>query len=77
MKITKLTREQSAELLDSGFETGKYKPIGLFYTKDGKLYVGIDNTDGHAWTEEFKTKKSCFKWLKGERTKDAHGVWHE
>ncbi len=73
--IKKLTKEQSHNILNTGFETGKYKPIGRFYTKEGDLYIGIDNSTGDAWTEEFKTKASCFKWLDGGRAKDAHGQW--
>lgn len=73
--IKKLTKEQVSSILNAGFETGKYKPIGRFYTKEGELYIGIDNSTGDAWTEEFKTKASCFKWLEGERARDAHGQW--
>jgi hypothetical protein len=29
------------------------------------LYVGIDNSNGDAWVEEFKTKEECFNWLRG------------
>lgn len=39
--------------------------IGLFYTIDGETYVGIDNTTGGCWFEEFGTFRSCVKWLKG------------
>lgn len=41
------------------------KPLGLFYLKEGEGYTGIDNLSGDAWTEEFKTKEECLKWLKG------------
>lgn len=73
--IKKLTKEQVSSILNAGFETGKYKPTGRFYTKEGELYTGIDNSTGDAWTEEFKTKASCFKWLEGGRARDAHGQW--
>lgn len=73
--IRKLTKEQSHSMLNAGFESGKYKPIGKFYTKEGELYIGIDNSTGDAWTEEFKTKASCFKWLRDERAKDVQGQW--
>lgn len=42
--IKKLTKEQVSSILNAGFETGKYKPIGRFYTKEGELYIGIDNS---------------------------------
>lgn len=73
--IKKLTKEQAHNILNTGFDTGKYKPIGRFYSKEGDLYIGIDNSTGNAWTEEFKTKRSCLKWLNGERARDAHGEW--
>lgn len=38
-------------------------PYGLFFLKDGGVYVGIDNRDGDAWTEEFPTKRKCLEWL--------------
>lgn len=41
-------------------------PYGLFFLKDGGSYVGIDNSDGNAWTEEFFTKRKCLEWLTGE-----------
>ena len=41
-------------------------PYGLFFLKDGGIYVGIDNSDGKAWTERFPTKRKCMEWLTGE-----------
>lgn len=41
------------------------QPLGLFYCKEGTVYVGIDNTDGDAWTEDFKALNACIKWLRG------------
>lgn len=64
-----VTKEQASEIIETR------TPTGCFYTKEGDLYIGIDNSDGNAWTEEFKTKKSCLKWLNGERAKDAQGQW--
>lgn len=42
-------------------------PKGRFWTfgRNGK-YVGIDNSTGDAWTEEFDTLDKCVRWLKGE-----------
>lgn len=67
--ITKLTKEQASEVIETR------TPTGRFYTKEGDLYIGIDNSTGDAWTEEFKTKVSCFKWIEGGRARDAHGQW--
>ena len=38
-------------------------PIGLFYVLEKGLYIGIDNSTGHAWTEEFNYLRHCKKWL--------------
>ena len=39
------------------------KPLGLFYAfEDGKV-VGVDNTGGDAWTEEFSYADACIRWL--------------
>jgi DNA-directed RNA polymerase subunit RPC12/RpoP len=67
--IKRITKEQASEIIETRTQTGR------FYTKESDLYIGIDNSTGDAWTEEFKTKKSCLKWLNGERTRDAHGEW--
>lgn len=39
------------------------EPRGLFYLDAGKSFVGIDNSTGHAWTEEFDTLPKCRAWL--------------
>ncbi len=36
------------------------------YDENSGKYVGIDNTTGEAWTEEFDTKQECFDWLNGK-----------
>ena len=45
---------------------GKACKASLFwyYDQDSSKYIGIDNTTGEAWTEEFDTKQECFNWLK-------------
>lgn len=42
-------------------------PIGKYWLIDvcGK-FVGIDNSKGDAWTEEFDTKHECLDWLEGK-----------
>jgi hypothetical protein len=40
------------------------QPRGWFYAKEGRrLYVGVDNSYGEAWTEEFRTRRQCKRWL--------------
>lgn len=42
------------------------KPRGRFYTQEGSRFVGVDNLTGDAWTEDFRSRRKCLKWLKGE-----------
>ena len=39
-------------------------PSGKFLCHEGDRYVGIDNSTGDAWTEEFKTLDACLEWLR-------------
>lgn len=48
------------------FWDSSYAPLGLFYLRDGDTVVGIDNSTGHAWVEEFKDLGTCKRWLEGE-----------
>lgn len=41
-------------------------PIGIFCHQEGELWVGIDNTTGESWVEEFENKVTCFQWLRGD-----------
>ncbi len=59
MEIKQVTREEASKIIETS------EPRGLFYEIDRDVYVGIDNLDGHAWVEEFKTKGACFDWLNG------------
>lgn len=66
-EATEINQEAAKRLLDSCDGTGgRYEPLGLFYLKEGYKFVGIDNNDGNAWTEEFPDKESCLRWLIGE-----------
>jgi hypothetical protein len=42
------------------------KPFGRFVEETGIEVIGIDNSDGNAWTEEFPDIIECLKWLAGE-----------
>lgn len=61
MEIKHINREEASKIIETR------KPLGLFYETDNGFYVGIDNSNGDAWVEEFKTKEECFNWLRGER----------
>ena len=40
------------------------EPLGWFYAREGRrLYVGVDNSTGDAWTEDFRTLRHCKRWL--------------
>lgn len=41
------------------------EPRGLFFVREGGAYVGIDNSTGDAWVEEFNSLAACKKWLLG------------
>lgn len=42
-------------------------PRGLFVLETGVEYIGIDNSTGDAWTEEFPDLTECMMWLVGEK----------
>lgn len=41
------------------------EPIGLFmfWDRDADLFIGVDNSEGDAWVEEFDSFKRCLEWL--------------
>ena len=47
---------------------GRVEPLGLFYLTgkngDGEtVYIGVDNSSGSIWGDEFKTLGACKRWL--------------
>ena len=72
--ILPIDKEAASLILGSNTEGGgKYTPTGKFYYQDGELWVGIDNSTGHAWTEEFDSVDQCKRWLMGERLESVKG----
>ncbi|MFW6242638.1 MAG: hypothetical protein ACOC2W_00605 [bacterium] len=69
-EITKELRESIKELPNDELlkVIMERKPLGLFYEYDEKVerYVGVDNSNGDAWTEQFKYLEACKDWLTGE-----------
>lgn len=55
--IKKITPSESDGIIYS------QRPFGLFYLFHDGVYVGIDNSNGHAWTEDFTNLRQCKKWL--------------
>lgn len=60
MEIKEITSKEAGNIINSR------KPLGKFWLKEDKTYIGIYNETGDAWTEEFKNKDSCIEWLMGE-----------
>jgi len=40
------------------------QPLGLFYLFNNGVYIGIDNSTGHSWVEEFPSLQQCKEWLR-------------
>lgn len=57
--IREVTDAEAVEIIT------KRETRGLFYQKDGDITIGIDNTTGEAWTEDFDTLDECLAWLEG------------
>lgn len=87
---TEITPQEAHKLFDSAFKgpySGQYwteeqgyvefVPLGLFWLKDGDVWVGIDNRTGDAWTEEFADVRELVKWMNDEPAVDRHGFVHE
>lgn len=55
--IRRITTDEATSIIET------YEPRGLFYVEIGAGFVGIDNSTGHAWTEEFDTLPKCRAWL--------------
>lgn len=41
------------------------KPIGLFLLETEGKFIGIDNSTGNVWIEEFEEEAGCLEWLAG------------
>ena len=57
MEIRMITKAEADDIIATR------EPRGLFYLDTGKGFVGIDNSTGYAWTEEFDTLPKCRAWL--------------
>lgn len=73
-KNMEVTEEQAKAIVEGHFknqknrETYSTKDLGTFYyyDKDRDVWIGIDNSTGNAWVEEFQTRELCFAWLDNE-----------
>ena len=58
MKIQRITPTQASEIIENR------SPRGLFYCKEAEnRYIGIDNTTGEVWSEEFENYVDCMSYL--------------
>lgn len=67
-----IDQESARRILGSREEDGRYEPIGRYYLQEDGKWVGVDNSTGDAWTEEFPTKRKCLKWLRGGNLDENH-----
>lgn len=63
-EIKQITAEEARQIID------KRKPLGLFWHVGDYSFVGIDNRDGNAWTEEFTDFDMLTEWLNGAELED-------
>lgn len=55
--MQKISNEEAHQIIE------ERKPLGQFYTIEDGKYIGIDNSDGNAWVEEFDTFGKCATWM--------------
>lgn len=60
-----VTQEEAIEIIE---HRGRR---GLFVQKTGAGFVGIDNSTGDAWVEEFQDLPECLMWLADKREVDT------
>ena len=66
-EIKKVTPEEMERIIETR------QPRGWYYRKAGRRrYVGVDNSTGDAWTEEFRSRRKCLRWLRDPNL-DAEG----
>lgn len=56
-----INQEQAASIIETR------EPRGLFVLDTGIEIIGIDNSTGNTWTEEFPDMEECMEWLIGDR----------
>lgn len=60
MKPLEISQKKASEIIDNR------KPEGLFYHKENDRYIGIDNSVGEAFVEEFTDLETCIYWLENQ-----------
>ncbi|MCD7825513.1 MAG: DUF6378 domain-containing protein [Clostridiaceae bacterium] len=44
----------------------EHAPREKFYFCNGDMWIGVDNSTGELWVEDFITEKGCIAWLEGD-----------
>ena len=58
-----VTPEYAEQIIETRRPLGKFYCIEMETPRYHRAYIGIDNTDGSAWTEEFASLGACKRWL--------------
>ncbi|MCD8157766.1 MAG: DUF6378 domain-containing protein [Clostridiales bacterium] len=62
-EIYKIPYKQWKLIIKQGMEN---VPREKFYFHNGIEWIGVDNSTGELWTEEFLTEKGCVAWLEDD-----------
>ena len=65
MEPIKITPQRAEKLINNEKRRESRKNKKLYYFKEGQLRIGIDNTSGDCFVEEFKKLFQCLLWLDG------------
>lgn len=65
MEPIQITAKRAEKLINNEKRRESRKNKKLYYFKDGELRIGIDNTLGDCYVEEFKKLFQCLLWLDG------------
>lgn len=60
--IKEISPKQYVKILDS-YNGREYLYRGKYYLIRGNKYIGVDNSTGDCWVEEFDTLDECIDWL--------------
>ena len=58
-EVEKVTEEAMTLIIETRQSRGWY-----YRKADRRCYVGVDNSTGDAWTEEFPSRRKCLRWLR-------------
>lgn len=66
-EIKKITNYEASKIIRRGRPAGRFYAVttgnGIGKETTGKTFIGIDNDDGEAFTEEFEYEEEVLAWL--------------